>query len=308
MPVLMNANIPASEVGSTYRGNTASYTLYRHAPFAPHAPDTKDSRTAQSHVHRHMSLGSPARLDFREPGIRGVNAIGSVMTPPSVYSRQGSNPAIAQIPLQAARHWYGEVSAKVGTGQTGAPQVPQMTVPRTRLGPIGKLSVGTGRTAHRSATALGYVPAGFTTGQYLEGGIGMGNMPGRQDSFDGTFQNRDRAHGGPSGYPQKGVGAESGRTSMAPTYEPHDYATGYFFNRHGRQTGSWEETAYGPSYRSLKFTQIPEVYNVGRTMAVHLARPLSQNVYFLAYQTPSASAARIGASGMNVPSLGYSGG
>jgi hypothetical protein len=307
MPVLMNARMPASEYGSTYRGDSSSYIPYPHAPFAPYAPSAP-ARNVVPTKREAMSLGSPARLDFREPGIRGVNAIGSQMTPPSYYTRQGSNPLVSQIPTWAAQQWYGDISAKVGTGQTGAPQVPQMTVPRMRLGPIPKLSVGTGRTNKKQATGLGYTPTGYTVGQYIQAGNGMGQMPGREASFDGTVQNRSRSAGGPSGYPQRGVAAESGRTSMAPTYEPHDFAVGYFFNRHGRQPGSWQETAYGPSYRSLKFTQQPEVYNVGRTMAVHLARPLSQNVYFLAYQTPNTSAARIGAAGMNVPSLGYSGG
>jgi hypothetical protein len=306
MPVLMNLFKPASEFGGTYRGDSSSYIPYPHAPFAPHAPNQSSGGLP---LHREsMSLGAPARLDFREPGIRGVNAVSASMTQPSVYQRQGSNPMVARIPQMAAQHWYGDISAKVGTGQTGAPQVPQLTVPRSRLGPIPKLSVGTGRTARQRNSALGYTATAYSSSQYIEAGSGMGNMPGRQASFDGTLQNRTRDDAGPSGYPQRGVAADSGRLSMAPTYEPHDYAIGYWFNRHGRQPGSWQETAYGPTYRSLKYTQIPEVYNVGRTMAVHLARPLSQNVYFLAYQTPASSAARIGAAGMNVPTLGYSGG
>lgn len=305
MPILTNLNMPASQYGSTFRGESSSYIPYPHAPFAP--ANARDSRMPSLPPnHTQMSLGSPARLNYREPGIRGVNAIGSVMTPPSVYSRQGSNPNIAQIPLLAAQSWYGDISAKVGTGQTGAPQVPQLTTPRSRIGPIPKLAVGTGRTAKQKGTALGYTPTAFASDQYIQAGVGMGNMPGRQDSFDGTLQNRTRDQAGPSGYPQRGVAADSGRLSMAPTWQPHDYAVGFWFNRHGRQTGSWQETAFGPTYRSLRYTQIPEVYNVGRTMAVHLARPLSQNVYYLAYQTPNSAAARIGAPGMNVPSLGSS--
>lgn len=251
-----------------------------------------------AHRHRAMSLGSPPRLNLSEPGIRGVNALGSQMVPGALgdTTRQGSNPAVRQIPTAAAGTWYGQISAKVGTGQTGAPQVPQVTVPRYRLGTVPKLATGTGQTARRQYTALAYTPAGYGTTQFVEAGVGMGAMPGRHDSFDGTFG---------TSYPKTGVAAESGRTSMSPTYQPHDFAVGQVFSRHGRQPGSWEETAFGPEYRSLKATQLPEVYNMGRTLAIHSARPLSQNAYFLAYQTPSSVAARIGAMGMNVASLGY---
>jgi hypothetical protein len=306
MPILINKG-PASEVGSSYRGDTSSYILYPHAPFAPYAPDKRAPGIIPT-THRSMVLGAPARLNLSEPGIRGVNAVSASSTSSAVYQRQGSNPNVALIPQMAAQNWYGKISASVGTGQTGAPQVPQMTVPRGRLGPIPKLSVGTGRTSKKQVSALGYTATAYSSSQYIHGGVGMGGMPGRQDDFDGTFQNPHRASAGPSGYPQHGVAADSGRLSMAPTYEPHDWAVGFWFNRHGRQPGSWQETAYGPEYRSLKYTQIPEVYNTGRTLAVHLARPLSQNAYFLAYQTSNSAVARIGAAGMNVPSLGYSGG
>jgi len=303
MPIIYGA--PASQYGSSYRGDSASYIPYAHAPFAPKAVE-QPSGTAPVKRQAVMSLGAPARLNLREPGIRGVNAVAASMTPLSVYTRTNSNPAIANIPQQAAMHWYGDISAKVGTGQTGAPQTPQATVPRYRMGPIPKLAVGTGRTSRRNPGALGYTPTAYTSDQYIEAGVGMGQMPGRQDSFDGTWQSGNN-HGGRSGYPQRGVAASSGK-EMEPTYRPHDFAVGYWFNRHGRQPGSWQETAYGPSYRNLKYTQVPEVYNMGRSLAVHLARPLSQNAYFLAYQTPVSSAARIGAGGMNIGTLGYSGG
>lgn len=311
MPVLLahfpNQGMPASQVGSTFRGKPSSYRLYPHHPYAP--VGAIDPRGGPVVTHKGaLSLGSPARLNFREPGIRGVNAIGSQMTPQTVYTRQGSSLAVQSIPQQAAQHWYGSISNAVGTGQTGAPQVPQATVPRFRLGPIAKLAVGSGQTAKKGGSALGYTPTGYSTTQFVSAGAGMGNMPGRQDSFDGTIQQYNMAYNrGPSGYPLQGIAATSG-WEMQATYHPHDVAVGYFFNRHGRQTGSWQETGYGPGYRNLRYTQQPEVYNMGRSLAVHLARPLSQNVYFLAYQTPASSAARIGAMGMNVGTLGYSGG
>lgn len=250
------------------------------------------------HIHRAMSLGDAPRLNFREPGIRGVNAQGSQMVPGLAgdYTGARSNPAVRNIPTASSGQWYGNISAKVGTGQTAAPQSPQMTLPRYRLGTVPKLATGTGTTARTQYTALGYVPGGYARAQYMKAGNGMGQMPGRHDSFDGTFG---------QGYPISGVAADSGRLSMAPTWQPHDFVVGTVFNRHGRQPGTWQETAYGPEYRSLKATQVPEVYNMGRSLAVHMARPLSQNVYFLGYQTPSSVAAQIGAAGMNIGSLGY---
>jgi len=245
--------------------------------------------------NRAMNLGGVPRIDYRDAR-HGVNALGSQMVPSYARTPATSNPAVRQIPAVSSVHWYAKISEKVGTGQTGAPQVPQMTVPRYRMGTVPKLATGTGQTAPKQYNALGYVPGGYASTQYVAAGAGMGQMPSRQESFDGTFG---------LGYPRAGVGAESGRTSMSPTYLPHDWVIADRFSRHGRQPGAWQETAYGPEYRNLRATQVPAVYNMGASLALHLARPLSPNAFFLPYQTPPTVAAQIGAAGMNISPLGY---
>jgi hypothetical protein len=165
------------------------------------------------------------------------------------------------------------------------------TQPNIRMGPVPKLSTGSGQTTPKRVSALSYSPAGSGTAD-ITPSAGMEMMPYRRDSYDAS----------PVGIPLRGVAATSG-TDFTPTYKSHDWAWVPRFYKHGRSPGPWQETAFGPGFRYLQPVQTPIKYPIGNR--IHLARPLSQNAYFLGYQTTSDVYAQIGAGGAGNTPLGY---
>lgn len=164
------------------------------------------------------------------------------------------------------------------------------------MGPVPKTAVGTGQTAKRAGTALGYTPGGWTPpSQVIEAGMDM--MPYLKESFDSPAK---LSHDAPGGIPRYGVAANDGRDYL-PTYKSHDWVWADRFIKMGRMPGPWQQQSFPPGYRPLQPRQQPVRYNISNTVA--LGRPLSRNAYFLPYQMSSSVAAQIGG-GVGRP-LGY---
>jgi hypothetical protein len=234
---------------------------------------------------RTMALGSPPRIDWRDN--TGVAA----ETPSTAAKRRDTASSGSGTQISLAGAWTLGVNARNRLlGRTGKGAL--ATKPRIRMGPVPKLSQGSGQTGpHSYGQASTYSPGGYA-GSDQTPSPGMEMMPYRRDSFDAS----------PVGIPLKGVAATSGR-EFIPTYKSHDWAWVPRFLKHGRSPGPWQETAFGPGFRYLQPVQTPIRYNLGNT--VHLARPLSPQAYFLGYQTTSDVYASMGAGGPGVRPLGY---
>ncbi len=241
---------------------------------------------------RAVDLGGRPRTSFYNtpagPMLQGVNA----KAPQNAARSTQRIPAVSPVGLANAE-------ARNAAGITGVRGVRYAGVrPRVALGPLPKLSTGTGLTARKPATALGYTPGGYTPPKQVFT-AGYEYMPFYQADVRGAFESVSATN--PSGIPARGVSAENGNT-LAPTYNAHDWS--WWVNRfqtQGRSPGAWQETGFPPGYRSLIRRRPPIGYNLANGVA--LARPLSAAAYNLPWRTPANAAARIGG-GTGMP-LGY---
>jgi hypothetical protein len=240
-----------------------------------------------------MDLGGRPRVTDYGNFVQGVAA----QTPTMASSvPRGRLPTTAPVGLGAAlaRQARGlTTDARLGGGVR-----PSAVRPQKRMGPIPKLSTGSGQTAAQAARALGYTPGGYTPPRQIKA-AGMDMMPYLQEDTHSTGtpgKDKNRA-----GFPPHGVAATSG-WEMQATYHPHDYSWWVSrFATQGRSPGVWQQTSFGPSYRALQRHNNPNGYNVYNGIA--LGRPLSQRAYMLPWMTPANVAAQIGG-GVGRP-LGY---
>ena len=246
---------------------------------------------------RAMPLGGAPRTTNYGSWIQGVNAQAQTSA-----ARDKGRPIPSASPQNMASLIYatqqGLTPVSVATyGRAGYPR----SAPWKRLGPIPKLSVGSGQTGASAARGLGYSPAGYI-GVYPGVQTGsMSHMPYYQESVDVM-----QVNGGVP--PIRGVAATDGNATLAPTYQlkpAHDTAFIARFIKQGRSPGAWEETSFGPLPRPLQAVQLVRRYSFAQGVGPVLARPLSPNVYFLGTQTTPDVYAAIGAGAAGVHPLGY---
>jgi hypothetical protein len=239
---------------------------------------------------RVMNLGGQARVTEYATWYQGVAA----QTPQMAADTGAIIPARAPRGLGALLAFNLADATPSYAKRLGKPGRYPRTQPLIRMGPVPKLSTGSGQTAARPGRGLGFTPGGYTPPQQIKQ-AGMDMMPYLHQSFDAS----PPRPGAPGGFPRKGVAANSG-WEMQATYHPHDWVIADRFNKMGRMPGPWQQTSF-PDYRALQVVRRPRGYNLYNNVA--LARPLSPSAYFLGYQTASDVAARIGG-GVNRP-LGY---
>ena len=233
--------------------------------------------------------GAPRVTDYAgmyngraDPMLQGVNA-----KAPTTGAAPISGERIAAVSPQG----LGALLMKVPRGLNknvllGRGKHPSSVRPQVSMGPIPKLATGSGMTAARPGTALGFTPGGYAPPQQLFS-AGMEYMPYLQE--DHRSANPTKA--APNGLPKYGVSADSG-WALLPTYKPHDWVWAEKFATQGRSPGAWQETSTVRGYRALVRYPGPVGYNLYN--GVVMARPLSQSAYMLGYQTPANVAAQIG--------------
>lgn len=167
--------------------------------------------------------------------------------------------------------------------------------PARRIGPIPKLSPGTGNTAGVGQNrSQGFVTAGSATQQYLGG-----------DFFDYTpvtDPNVGAGVGMSTVSLPRTIGFGTSGHELYNTVPPHDFTPATRNYSMGRSSAPWQDYTYGPDYRWLLQQQLVSKYNVYN--GVRLAPILNPNAYSLGYVTQPAQAAALGSSGMGRP-LGY---
>lgn len=171
-----------------------------------------------------------------------------------------------------------------------------MSKPAVRLGPIPKLSPGTGRTGSNQNRSRGFVPAAFAQAQH---------MPIQQFDYappnDVVFDVGTQV--GMSKVIPRSIDVGIDGVALVGTYRVHDFTPGDRFFKQGRSAANWQDMSFGPEYRYLLSYQQVARYNLYTNTA--LARPLSPNNYFLGYQTQPAVAQQLGGVVGQGQPLGY---
>lgn len=247
-------------------------------------------RTFRANAATSADIGGMPRVTDYGSWVQGVQA-GN----PNTRARTGAIvPAHAPTGLGALMH-------RLPTGLSpnimlGKLATYRKTQPSANLGPIPKGAVGSGQTAKRAGTALGYTPGGWTPpSQAVDAGMDM--MPYLKETYDSAART---SHNAPGGFPRYGVAANDGRDYL-PTYHSHDWVWADRFAKMGRMPGPWQQTSFPPGYRALQPRQNVVKYNIANTVV--LARPLSPGAYNLPYVMSHSVAAQVGG-GVGRP-LGY---
>lgn len=296
-------------------GNQVGYAGYaspvRSLPLYPGGPGSSTEPTVGSMYP--LTLGWPQSGMYsgphkivpvnNQPVAQPTGHLPRWMTPGFGVARPGVAAQTPQV-RQAFAHQQGVAAPQTfplvapATGQYAKRSPYSYYHPAQRIGPIPKLSSGSGLTGtgNRDNRALGFAPAGYATQQYMPV-TQFDYMPPLDESFDIGISEKTPYAGLP-----KSIAVGTDGREMVGTYQPHDFTPAAHFFKQGRSGGNWQDMSFGPDYRQLLDQQQVARYNLYNQVA--LARPLSPNAYFLGYQTQASVSQMIGGTAQGRP-LGY---
>lgn len=175
------------------------------------------------------------------------------------------------------------------------------TRPLRRIGPIPKLSVGTGNTGgFNENRALGLVYPGYSPEDALgitQRELGM-NLMDYLPPTVGWYGGKKEIN---SSVIPRTINVGVSGHAMEATYKPHDFTPADRFFKHMRSSAMWTDGAFPPEYRYLLTRQQVARYNLYTEMA--LSKPPGPSAYFYGYSTQPYQASQLGGSGSRT--LGY---
>lgn len=151
-------------------------------------------------------------------------------------------------------------------GRPGFTYVQVVSTPQS--GPLPRLAQGSGRTGKATDRSQGHIPGGY-----------LAENDYQPDSYSYMPEQRDDFH---KEVP-KSVGEGNDGREIVGTYNPHDFQMAAYQQNQWRSSANWQNITNGPSWRNLLIWQQVRSYNLYTQIAQ--ARPLSQNDYFVGYQT-----------------------
>jgi hypothetical protein len=235
------------------------------------------------------------------PAIRqGRQHTRDVLTSVSGPIEEANVPQKANLGYSLPGHggWVpGNVRAQHTNPLFGRPGVAYWQAASMRAGPVPKLAPGTGGS--QPTRSNGFVPGNYAASQFIPL-TQFDYLPANDPDVNlyegtGTFTPLPR---------NVGYG-DDGLLALNPTYRAHDFTPADRFFNQGRSAAAWQDCSFGPFYRYLQpnsYATTMSRYPVANQ--IRLARPLSQNAYFLGYQTQSSVSQSISATPQSNP-LGY---
>lgn len=194
---------------------------------------------------------------------RRAQQVSALMTPPPSGPVAGA-PSVSYNPGQGIPPLLGRPTPRAG-----------VYAPDPRLGPVPKMSQGTGATGQPVMQAhAGAEPAGYLARRDYQP-TGMTYDPQVQERF--------------SRQPPTSVNLGQDGVSLVSTYRTHDSTVARYTQTQWRSAPMWEQLTTSVVWRKLLVWQQVARYNLFNEIA--LARPLDPNQYFLGYaQNPSGAA------------------